>query len=130
MALIMHRGLSSAFFYIMDTAGQDPRRAQKNPERLIAFCTLFDIVVGYNYCFMSELKDFQSAQLLTLLTKETISYYKLLGYDANEEKCTQCINRINGIRSELESRRNSGGEKIFQRRSIAAPSNYSFKYKS
>jgi|GEM_PF-1718268 len=79
---------------------------------------------------MSELKDFQSAQLLTLLTQETISYYKLVGHGASEEKCTQCISRINGIRAELNSRRNSGGENIFQHRSMAVPSHYSFKFKS
>ena len=67
---------------------------------------------------MTELKDFQPVQLMSLLAEETISYYKLVGYGASVEECTQCNERIKKIRSELDSRRSSDDEIIFQRLSV------------
>jgi hypothetical protein len=75
---------------------------------------------------MEELHDFQPSQLANLLAKETITYYKLIGYGASVEECTQCNNRINEIRSELDSRRSANSENIFQHRSVSVPSEYLF----
>ena len=65
------------------------------------FCTLFVISSIPQLLFMKKLHDFQPSQLLNLLTKETISYYKLVGDRASVEECTQCMNRIQQLRSEL-----------------------------
>ena len=75
---------------------------------------------------MKELHDFQTSQLLNLLAKETINYYKLIGYGASVEECTQYNNGIKQIEMELESRRNKDEEIIFQRQNISAPVEYSF----
>jgi hypothetical protein len=64
---------------------------------------------------MNELKDFQPVQLMTLLAEETISYYKLVGYGASVEECTQCNDRIKEIRSELDSRREKENEHFLHR---------------
>ena len=75
---------------------------------------------------MEELHDFQTPQLLNLLAKETINYYKLIGYDASVEESTQCNNLIKQIQMELESRRAKEEKNIFQRQSIPAPVEYSY----
>ena len=64
---------------------------------------------------MEALQDFQPSQLARLLAKETISYYKLVGYGASVEECTQCNNRIKQIEKELDSRRNPEEKKMFER---------------
>jgi len=64
---------------------------------------------------MKELHDFQTSQPVNLLAQETISYYKLVGYDASVEECTQCNNRIKQIQMELDSRRNKEEKNIIQR---------------
>jgi hypothetical protein len=66
---------------------------------------------------MEELQDFSPSQLVNLLAKETISYYKLVGYGASVEECTQCNNRIKQIEKELDSRRGLEEKKLFQRES-------------
>jgi len=75
---------------------------------------------------MRELQDFQSSQLMSLLAKETISYYKLMGDAANVEECTQCNYRINQIRRELDLRKNPGKKNISLRKNVSAPHVYSF----
>ena len=75
---------------------------------------------------MDELHDFQTVQLVNLLAKETINYYKLIGYGASVEECTQCNNGIKRIEMELESRRAKEGKIIFQRQNISAPLEYSY----
>ncbi len=75
---------------------------------------------------MNELKDFQPSQLLNLLAKETVTYYKLIGYGSSVEECTQCNDRIKQIQRELEFRRNPGERDILQGRYIPAAPEYSF----
>ena len=75
---------------------------------------------------MKELQDFQPLQLTTLLAKETVTYYKLIGYGSSVEECTQCNDRIKQIQRELESRRNPEERNILQPRHIPAASEYSF----
>ena len=75
---------------------------------------------------MKELNDFQTSQLMNLLAKETINYYKLIGFGATVEECTQCNNEIKQIQRELESRRAKEERIIFQRQSISAPAEYSY----
>lgn len=75
---------------------------------------------------MKELHDFQTSQLLNLLAKETINYYKLIGYGASVEECTQCNSGIKQIQMELESRRNKEEKNIFQHQDISAPVEYSY----
>ena len=75
---------------------------------------------------MKELHDLQTSQLLNLLAKETISYYKLVGYGASVEECTQCNNGIKQIQMELESRRTQEEKNIFQRQTISEPVEYSY----
>jgi len=75
---------------------------------------------------MKELHDFQTTQLLNLLAKETINYYKLIGYGASVEECTQCNNGIKQIQMELESRRTKEEKNIFQRQDISALVEYSY----
>jgi len=75
---------------------------------------------------MKELHDLQTSQLLNLLAKETISYYKLIGYGASVEECTQCNNGIKQIQMELESRRTQEEKNIFQRQTISEPVEYSY----
>ena len=67
---------------------------------------------------MKQLKDFQRVQLMTLLAQETVSYYKLIGFGANVEECSQCNDRIKEIRSELDSRRSADEKNFFQRQEI------------
>jgi hypothetical protein len=76
--------------------------------------------------FMKELHGFQTSQLLNLLAKETINYYKLVGYGASVEECTQCNNGIKQIQMELESRRIKEEKNILQRENISAPVEYSY----
>jgi hypothetical protein len=64
---------------------------------------------------MKELHDFQTSQLINLLAKETINYYKLVGYGVSVEECTQCNDGIKRIQMELESRRNQEERNILQR---------------
>jgi len=74
---------------------------------------------------MNELKDFQSVQLMNLIAQETINYYKLVGYGASVEECTQCNERIKKIRSELDSRRNAEDSILFQlQSSLSVPSEF------
>ena len=75
---------------------------------------------------MKELHDFQTSQLVNLLAKETINYYKLVGFGATVEECTQCNNGIKQIQKELESRRSNDERIIFQRQSISEPAEYSY----
>ena len=75
---------------------------------------------------MKELNDFQTSQLLNLLAKETINYYKLIGYCASVEECAQCNNRIKQIQMELESRRTKEEKNIFQHQTISEPVEYSY----
>ena len=75
---------------------------------------------------MEELHDFQTSQLVNLLAKETINYYKLVGFGATVEECTQCNNGIKQIQKELESRRSNDERIIFQRQSISEPAEYSY----
>jgi len=74
---------------------------------------------------MDELHDFQTSQLINLLAKETINYYKLVGYGASVEECTQCNNEIKQIQRELDSRRTKE-EKIIFRQNISEPVEYSY----
>lgn len=75
---------------------------------------------------MKELHDFQTSQLVELLAKETINYYKLVGYGASVEECTQYNNGIKEIQIELESRRANEDKNIFKRQSMPAPVEYSY----
>ena len=75
---------------------------------------------------MKELHDFQTSQLVNLLAKETINYYKLIGFGATVEECTQCNNGIKQIQKELESRRSNEERIIFQGQSISEPAEYSY----
>ena len=75
---------------------------------------------------MKELHDFQTAQLLNLLAKETINYYKLIGYGASVEECTQCNNRIRQFQMELESRRSKEEKNIFADQNTSKPVEYSY----
>ncbi len=75
---------------------------------------------------MKELQDYQPSQLMNLLAKETIAYYKLVGYGASVEECTQCNNKIKQIERELDSRRSSEEKNIFLRKYVSAPVEYSF----
>ena len=54
---------------------------------------------------MKELHHFEIAQLKNLLAQETIKYYKLIGYGASIEECTQCNIGIRQIQMELDLRR-------------------------
>lgn len=74
---------------------------------------------------MDELHDFQTVQLVQLLAKETINYYKLIGYGVSVEECTQCNGRIRQIEMELASRRNNE-EKIIFRQNRSEPVEYSY----
>lgn len=74
---------------------------------------------------MNELHDFQTSQLVNLLAKETINYYKLVGFGATVEECTQCNNGIKQIEMELESRRAKEERIILTRQKISAPAEYS-----
>jgi len=75
---------------------------------------------------MKELQDFQPLQLVNLLAEQTITYYKLIGYGASVEECTQCNDRINQIQKELASRRNPEERDILERQYAAAEPEYSF----
>ncbi len=75
---------------------------------------------------MKELQDYQPLQLSNLLAKETVTYYKLIGYGSSVEECTQCNDRIKQIQRELESRRNPEERNILQRRHAPAAPEYSF----
>ena len=68
---------------------------------------------------MKELHDFQTSQLINLVAQETINYYKLVGYSASVEECTQCNNRIKQIQMELASRRNQDEINILERHPIS-----------
>ena len=69
---------------------------------------------------MKELHDLQTSQLVNLIAKETITYYKLVGYGASVEECTQCNARIKQIEMELNSRRDPEEEKLFQPQNLSA----------
>jgi len=75
---------------------------------------------------MDELNDFQTSQLVNLLAKETINYYKLVGYGVSVEECAQCNSRIKQIEKELESRRNQTEKIIFKRQDVSEPVEYSY----
>jgi len=90
------------------------------------YCTMFAMLVYFNYPYMKELHDFQTSQLLNLLAKETINYYKLVGYGASVEECTQYNNGIKRIEMELESRRTKEEKNIFHHENISAPVEYSY----
>jgi Zn ribbon nucleic-acid-binding protein len=75
---------------------------------------------------MDELHDFQTSQLVNLLAKETINYYKLIGYGVSVEECTQCNNHIKEIERELASRRNQTEKIISQREDVSEPVEYAY----
>ena len=75
---------------------------------------------------MKELHDFQTSQLLNLLAKETINYYKLVGYGASVEECTQCNDRIRQIELELGSRRDPQERNILNRQYKTPSPEYSY----
>ena len=75
---------------------------------------------------MKEFQDFQPSQLVNLLAKETISYYKLIGDDASVEECTQCNDRIRQIELELDSRRDPQERNILKRQYKTPSPEYSF----
>ena len=75
---------------------------------------------------MKELHDFQTPQLLNLLAKETINYYKLIGYGASVEECTQCNDKIRQIEMELNSRRDPEERNILNRQYKTPSPEYSF----
>ena len=75
---------------------------------------------------MNELDDFQTPQLVNLLAKETINYYKLIGYGVSVEESAQCNRRIKQIEIELEKRRNKKEKIIFQRQNTSEPVEYSY----
>ncbi len=75
---------------------------------------------------MKELHGFQKLQLVNLLAEETITYYKLIGYEASVEECTQCNNRIKQIQKELDSRTNPEERNILQQEYRLVPREYSF----
>jgi Zn ribbon nucleic-acid-binding protein len=72
---------------------------------------------------MEALQDLQPSQLIRLLAKETITYYKLVGYGASVEECTQCNARIKQIEKELDARRYTEEQKMFQQFSPALADN-------
>lgn len=74
---------------------------------------------------MTKLRDFQPSQLVNLLAQETITYYKLIGYGATVEECTECNNRIKQIQMELDSRRDPAEKNIFKRQYVSVPPEYS-----
>lgn len=55
---------------------------------------------------MKKLRNFPTQQLNTLLARETVNYYKLVGFGASIEECIECNNGIKEIQTELELRRN------------------------
>ena len=73
---------------------------------------------------MEALQDFQPSQLIRLLAKETVTYYKLVGYGASVDECTQCNARIKQIEKELAARRYTEEEKMLQRYSPALADNF------
>jgi hypothetical protein len=73
---------------------------------------------------MNELKDFEPLQLRTLLSQETVSYYKLIGFGASVEECTQCNDRIKQIQQELASRRDPEERNILDRQYVDAEPEY------
>lgn len=75
---------------------------------------------------METLRDFQPSQLAHLLAKETITYYKLVGYGASVEECTQCNTRIKQIEKELDSRRDPEERKLLERYSPILSDNLPF----
>ena len=75
---------------------------------------------------MKKLQDFQPSQLMSLLTKETISYYKMMGDGASVEECTQCSDRIAQIRVELASRRNPTEKNISLPKNVTTRPEYHF----
>ena len=75
---------------------------------------------------MNELQDFQPLQLVNLLAEQTVTYYKLIGYGASVEECTQCNDRIKQIQKELASRRNPEERNILERQYAHAEPEYSF----
>ena len=69
---------------------------------------------------MKALHNFQTSQLVNLLAKETINYYKLIGFGASVEECTQCNSEIRQIQTELESRRKLEEKDILRRELVTA----------
>lgn len=82
---------------------------------------MFAMFVLHNYSFMKELHDLQTAELKNLIARETIAYYKLVGYGASVEECTQCNARIKQIEMELDSRRMQEEKNMFQPQNVSAP---------
>ena len=63
---------------------------------------------------MKDLHYYQTSQLINLLAKETVNYYKLVGYGASIEECRTCNSGIKQIQAELETRRLEETENILQ----------------
>ena len=74
---------------------------------------------------MEEFNDYQTSQLVNLLAKATINYYKLVGFGASVEECAQHNKRIKQIEQELDSRRNNEDKIIFKRPVLSEPLEYS-----
>lgn len=70
---------------------------------------------------MKELNDLQTSELINLIARETIAYYKLVGSGASVEECTQCNGRIKQIEMELDSRRMQEEKNMFHRQNVSAP---------
>ena len=75
---------------------------------------------------MNELQDFQPLQLVNLLAEQTVTYYKLIGYGASVEECTQCNDKIKQIQKELALRRNPEERNILERQYAPAEPEYYF----
>ena len=74
---------------------------------------------------MKEFNDYQTTELVNLLAKATINYYKLVGSGASVEECAQYNKRIKQIEQELDSRRNNEEKIIFKRPVLSEPLEYS-----
>lgn len=75
---------------------------------------------------MKEVGNCQITELKALLAKETINYYKLVGYGASIEECRECNGRIMQMEEELKSRRNRTEDNLLTRPYELATAEYSF----
>jgi len=76
--------------------------------------------------FMTEVNNFQITDLNVLLAKETINYYKLVGYGASIEECRECNGRIKQMEAELASRRDPHNNDLLNRHYELSTAEYSF----
>jgi hypothetical protein len=75
---------------------------------------------------MTEVNNFQITMLKEQLAKETINYYKLVGYGAGIEECRECNSRIKQMEVELESRRDLYVNDLLKRQYEFSPTEHSF----